>query len=199
MDFGYKDEKESVFGSILREWPILLIEVIVAVLLGFLLITFGFEKTTVSGNSMDPILKDGDTVVVSKIAYAVFSPSRNDVIVYRQEGKEHSYNSVKRVIGLPGEKILIEDGKIYIDGEPYEEINGVDPMVSGGIAEEEITLEKGEYFVLGDNRNQSEDSRYSSVGMVKKKEIVGKAWIRTSPSFGFVSWFKFDEKEKETE
>lgn len=199
MDFGYKDEKESVFGSILREWPILLIEVIVAVLLGFLLITFGFEKTTVSGNSMDPILKDGDTVVVSKIAYAVFSPSRNDVIVYRQERKEHSYNSVKRVIGLPGEKILIEDGKIYIDGEPYEEINGVDPMVSGGIAEEEITLEKGEYFVLGDNRNQSEDSRYSSVGMVKKKEIVGKAWIRTSPSFGFVSWFKFDEKEKETE
>ena len=155
MDFGYKEEKESVFGSILREWPILLIEVIVAVLLGFLLITFGFEKTTVSGNSMDPILKDGDTVVVSKIAYAVFSPSRNDVIVYRQEGKEHSYNSVKRVIGLPGEKILIEDGKIYIDGEPYEEINGVDPMVSGGIAEEEITLEKGEYFVLGDNRNQS--------------------------------------------
>lgn len=199
MDFGYKEEKESVFGSILREWPILVIEVIVAVLLGFLLITFGFEKTTVSGNSMDPILKDGDTVVVSKIAYAVFSPSRNDVIVYRQEGKEHSYNSVKRVIGLPGEKILIEDGKIYIDGEPYEEINGVDPMVSGGIAEEEITLEKGEYFVLGDNRNQSEDSRYSSVGMVKKKEIVGKAWIRTSPSFGFVSWFKFDEKEKETE
>lgn len=199
MDFGYKEEKESVFGSILREWPILLIEVIVAVLLGFLLITFGFEKTTVSGNSMDPILKDGDTVVVSKIAYAVLSPRRNDVIVYRQEGKEHSYNSVKRVIGLPGEKILIEDGKIYIDGEPYEEINGVDPMVSGGIAEEEITLEKGEYFVLGDNRNQSEDSRYSSVGMVKKKEIVGKAWIRTSPSFGFVSWFKFDEKEKETE
>ena len=199
MDFGYKDEKESVFGSILREWPILLIEVIVAVLLGFLLITFGFEKTTVSGNSMDPILKDGDSVVVSKIAYAVFSPSRNDVIVYRQEGKEHSYNSVKRVIGLPGEKILIEDGKIFIDGEPYEEINGVDPMVSGGIAEEEITLEKGEYFVLGDNRNQSEDSRYSSVGMVKKKEIVGKAWIRTSPSFGFVSWFKFDKKEKETE
>ena len=199
MDFGYKEEKESVFGSILREWPILLIEVIVAVLLGFLLITFGFEKTTVSGNSMDPILKDGDTVVVSKIAYAVLSPRRNDVIVYRQEGKEHSYNSVKRVIGLPGEKILIEDGKIFIDGEPYEEINGVDPMVSGGIAEEEITLEKGEYFVLGDNRNQSEDSRYSSVGMVKKKEIVGKAWIRTSPSFGFVSWFKFDEKEKETE
>ena len=199
MDFGYKEEKESVFGSILREWPILLIEVIVAVLLGFLLITFGFEKTTVSGNSMDPILKDGDTVVVSKIAYAVLSARRNDVIVYRQEGKEHSYNSVKRVIGLPGEKILIEDGKIYIDGEPYEEINGVDPMVSGGIAEEEITLEKGEYFVLGDNRNQSEDSRYSNVGMVKKKEIVGKAWIRTSPSFGFVSWFKFDEKEKETE
>ena len=199
MDFGYKEEKESVFGSILREWPILLIEVIVAVLLGFLLITFGFEKTTVSGNSMDPILKDGDTVVVSKIAYAVLSPRRNDVIVYRQEGKEHSYNSVKRVIGLPGEKILIDDGKIFIDGEPYEEINGVDPMVSGGIAEEEITLEKGEYFVLGDNRNQSEDSRYSSVGMVKKKEIVGKAWIRTSPSFGFVSWFKFDKKEKETE
>ena len=69
-------------------------------------------------------------------------------------------------------------------------------MVSGGIAEEEVTLEKGEYFVLGDNRNQSEDSRYSSVGMITKSKIVGKAWIRIKPSFGFVSWFKFTDEEK---
>lgn len=200
MDFGYREEKESVLGSILREWPILLIEVILAFVLGFLLITFGFEKTTVSGNSMDPVLKDGDQIIVSKIAYSIFSPKRNDIVVFRESGKEHSYNSVKRVIGLPGETIQIKDGKIYIDGEQYEEINEVELMVSGGIAEEEVELEKGEYFVLGDNRNQSEDSRYSSVGMVTKSKIVGKAWIRIKPSFGFISWFKFtDAEEKEME
>ena len=70
-------------------------------------------------------------------------------------------------------------------------------MVSAGVAEEPITLEKGEYFVLGDNRNQSEDSRYSSVGMITKKEIVGKAWLRLKPDFGFVSWLKAQDAQKE--
>ena len=197
MDFGYREENDSVFRTILQEWPILLIEIVLAIVLGFLLVRFGFEKTTVTGSSMAPVLEDGDALLVSKVAYIGFSPKRNDVIVYRQEGMEHSYNSVKRVIGLPGETIQITDGKIYIDEEEYKELNHVDLMVSGGVAEEPVTLEKGEYFVLGDNRNQSEDSRYSSVGMITKSQIVGKAWIRMKPSFGFVSWLRYEGEEKE--
>lgn len=200
MEYGYREEKESAFRSVIKEWPILLVEVVVAILLAVLLIVFGFEKTQVNGKSMDPVLKDGDVIFVSKIAYIGFKPKRNDVIVYRQDGKEHSYNSVKRVIGLPGEKVQIKDGKVYINDKEYKEINKVDAMVSGGVAEDPIELDKGEYFVLGDNRNQSEDSRYSSVGMIKKKEIVGKAWLRLKPNFNFVSWIKAqDAQAKETE
>ncbi|MCR4801897.1 MAG: signal peptidase I [Lachnospiraceae bacterium] len=198
MEFGFRDEKEGTFHKIIREWPILLIEIVVAIVLGFLLVTFGFEKTTVSGNSMDSILSDGDVIIASKVAYFGFKPKRNDVVVFRQEGKEHSYNSVKRIIGLPGEKIQIIDGKVYIDGNPYKEVNKVEPMISGGIAEDEITLGEGEYFVLGDNRNQSEDSRYSSVGMISRSEIIGKAWIRVKPSFGFVRWLGADKVEKKS-
>ena len=200
MEYGYREEKESAFRSVIKEWPILLVEVVGAILLAVLLIVFGFEKTQVNGKSMDPVLKDGDVIFVSKIAYIGFKPKRNDVVVYRQDGKEHSYNSVKRVIGLPGEKVQIKDGKVYINDKEYKEINKVDAMISGGVAEDPIELDKGEYFVLGDNRNQSEDSRYSSVGMIKKKEIVGKAWLRLKPNFNFVSWIKAqDAQAKETE
>ena len=199
MDFGYNEENKSTFQLILHEWPILVIGVLAACLLGFLVATFGMEKTQMSGSSMEPILQEGDTILVNKMSYLLLSPKRNDVIVFRQEGKEHSYSNIKRVVGLPGETIQIIDGALYINGEKHEEKNVVDSMVTAGVAEEEITLEAGEYFVLGDNRNQSEDSRYSSVGMVTKKEIVGKAWVRTKPSFGLVNWLSYDGKKEETE
>ena len=199
MEFGYKEESKSPFAAIIREWPILVIEVIAAVVLAFLVTRYGFERTDVSGNSMNPVLQDGDSILVNKTAYMLFSPSRNDVIVFRQDGQEHSYYSVKRVVGLPGETIQIVEGVLYINDKPYEEINKVDKMITAGVAEEKITLEKGEYFVLGDNRNQSEDSRYSSGGMVTKKEIVGKAWIRLKPSFDFISWLKYNGEEEQEE
>lgn len=198
MEFGYKEESKSPFAAIIREWPVLLIEIIVAIILGYLITSHGLERVEVSGNSMNLILQDGDDILVNKMSYKLFSPSRNDVIVFRQEGQEHNYYSVKRVVGLPGETVQIMDGILYINDKPYEEINKVEKMITAGVAEEKITLEKGEYFVLGDNRNQSEDSRYSSVGMITKKDIVGKAWIRLKPSFGFISWLKYEgEEEKE--
>ncbi|MCI8410004.1 MAG: signal peptidase I [Lachnospiraceae bacterium] len=198
MEFGYKEESKGLFAVIIREWPILLIEVIVAIVLGYLITSHGLEKTEISGNSMSPILQDGDNILVNKMSYKLFSPSRNDVIVFRQEGQEHNFYSVKRVVGLPGETVQIMDGILYINDKPFEETNKVDKMITAGVAEEKITLEKGEYFVLGDNRNQSEDSRYSSVGMITKKQIVGKAWIRLKPSFDFISWLKYQgEEEKE--
>lgn len=199
MEFGYKEESKSPFAAIIREWPVLLIEVIVAIVLGYLVTSHGLERIQVSGNSMNLILKDGDTILVNKMTYKIFSPSRNDVIVFRQEGQEHNYYSVKRVVALPGETVQIMDGILYINDKPYEEINKVEKMITAGVAEEKITLEKGEYFVLGDNRNQSEDSRYSSVGMITKKEIIGKAWIRLKPTFDFISWLKYEGEEEKKE
>lgn len=199
MEFGYKEESKSPFAAIIREWPVLLIEIIVAIILGYLITSHGLERVEVSGNSMNLILQDGDDILVNKMSYKLFSPSRNDVIVFRQEGQEHNYYSVKRVVGLPGETVQIMDGILYINDKPYEEINKVDKMITAGVAEEKIILEKGEYFVLGDNRNQSEDSRYSSVGMITKKDIVGKAWIRLKPSFDFISWLKYEGEEEKKE
>ena len=94
MEFGYKEESKSPFAAIIREWPVLLIEVIVAIVLGYLVTSHGLERIQVSGNSMNLILQDGDTILVNKMAYKIFSPSRNDVIVFRQEGQEHNYYSL---------------------------------------------------------------------------------------------------------
>lgn len=195
MEFGYKEEKDSPFREVIKEWPILLIEIIVAVLLGFLLVRFGFEKTIVSGVSMEPTLKEQDCILINKMSYKLLSPKHNDVIVYKLEEKEHEYYSVKRVVGLPGETIQIKDGILYVNGEAYKEKVDVEEMITAGVAEDEITLEKGEYFVLGDNRNQSEDSRYSSVGMITKRDIIGKAWLRLKPSFGIISWLSYKEED----
>lgn len=198
MKFDYEeDDNVSFWKSLTKEWPIFLLEVVVAIGIAFLLVTFGLEKISVMGNSMSPLLEENDTIIINKMSYLIFSPKRNDVIVFKEEGKEHNYYSIKRVIALPGEKVQIRDGKVYINGEEFKEKNVVDPMITGGLADEEITLEKGEYFVLGDNRNQSEDSRYSNVGMITKKEIVGKAWLRIKPSFDFISFLRIREKKQE--
>ena len=95
---------------------------------------------------------------------------------------------IKRIIGLPGETIQIKDGQILIDGETYQE-NGEFPGIeNAGVAETKVALDSGEYFVLGDNRNNSEDSRYADMGNVKKRNIIGKVWFIASPwsRFGFV-------------
>lgn len=180
MDYGYRDEKEGAFRSIMREWPVLLIEVIIAIVLAILLITFGFEKTKVNGKSMSPVLDDGDVIFVSKIAYVGFSPKRNDVIVYRQEGKEHSYNSVKRVIGLPGETVNIVDGKVYINDSEEPLDDSFCPETPEG-SFGPYTVPEGCYFMLGDNRNHSMDSRYWQNPFVEEDAIEAEVAVRYWP------------------
>ena len=95
---------------------------------------------------------------------------------------------IRRVIGLPGEAVQIKEGQIYINGNVYEENGAYQEIADGGLADSAITLESGEYFVLGDNRNNSEDSRFSDIGNISKKYIVGKIWFTVSPKskIGFI-------------
>ena len=116
-------------------------------------------------------------------------PKRGDIIVFLPNGNEKSHYYVKRVIGVPGDTVLIQNGAVYINGEVYKEEIEAAAIEEAGLASEEITLDSDEYFVLGDNRNNSEDSRYANIGNIKKDYIIGKAWFRVAPfsSFGFFS------------
>ena len=134
-------------------------------------------KTLVDGNSMNPALEDGDTLLVDRMTYQFQQPERFDIIVFPQEIDLYY---VKRIIGLPGETVEIVDGTIYIDGTMLEENYGKEPMKKNA-SMEKILLSENEYFVLGDNRNNSLDSRSDTVGLIQRDEIVGKASVIIYP------------------
>lgn len=153
----------------------------VVLVLTYLVITFVGQRTQVSGSSMETTLSDEDNLIVDKISYRFSEPKRFDIIVFPFEYEEDTYY-IKRIIGMPGERVQIDgEGNIYIDGEVLEESYGREIMESPGRAWEEITLAEDEYFVLGDNRNHSSDSRDPSVGNIKRKDIIGRAFLRIWP------------------
>ena len=153
-----------------------------------LIIHYVGQRTEVSGSSMENTLSDGDNLIVDKISYRFHDPERYDIIIFPYKYEEDTYY-IKRIIGLPGEHVRIDDsGNIYINGKVLKESYGREVIQDPGIARDEITLGEGEYFVLGDNRNNSEDSRFASVGNVKKGQIKGKVWLRIRPlrHFGLI-------------
>ena len=155
---------------------------ILLVLFGtWVLITLVGQRTSVSGSSMEPTLHHGDQLILDKLSYHFSEPERFDIIVFPFQYEEKTYY-VKRIIGLPGETVQIDlSGNIYINGEILEEDYGLEPINFPGLAQEPITLGEDEYFVLGDNRNNSSDSRDPSVGNIKRDDIMGKAWVRIWP------------------
>lgn len=149
----------------------------------WLVITFVGQRTEVSGESMETTLSDGDNLIVDKLTYRFQDPKRFDIIVFPFHYEEDTYY-IKRIIGLPGETVQIDqNGVIYIDGEVLNESYGREIILpqTVGIAEKPITLGEDEYFVLGDNRNNSTDSRRIEVGNIQREEIVGRAWLRIWP------------------
>ncbi len=166
-------------------------------LVTYFIITFVGQRTVVNGPSMEPTLlgtdagnpeKKGDNLIVDKLTYQFQDPKRFDIIVfpYRYGNKEYY---IKRIIGLPGEKVRIdEEGNIYINEELLQEGYGKEVIQNPGVASETIQLGIDEYFVLGDNRNNSADSRDARVGNIKRSDIIGRAWLRIWPfdRFGFL-------------
>lgn len=143
------------------------------------------HQTTVEGESMEPTLSDGDTVIIQRLSYYFTSPDRYDVVVfpvtYDESADEDTYY-IKRVIGLPGETVQIIDGSVYINGEKLQDDKyALSDILEAGVASDPLILGKDQYFVMGDNRNMSTDSRNSYVGLVNRKDIIGEAWICTWP------------------
>lgn len=154
----------------------------------YLVIHFVGQRTQVSGSSMEPKLSSDDNLIVDKISYRFHDPERFDIIVFPYRREDNTFY-IKRIIGLPGETVRIDEGgNILIDGEVLTEGYGKEVIKSPGRAYEDITLGDDEYFVMGDNRNNSTDSRDPLVGNITRKEIIGRAWLRIWPldKFGFI-------------
>lgn len=177
LDKKKVEEKEF---SWIREIVSTGLYLLVVVALTFLFVQYVGQRTHVNGDSMNNTLENGDNLIVDKISYRFKDPERFDIIVFPYQYQEDTYY-IKRIIGLPGETVQIEDGAIYIDGEVLEESYGKEVMYNAGIASQPIELGEDEYFVLGDNRNNSRDSRDPSVGTIPKDQIIGKAFIRIWP------------------
>lgn len=172
------DEKEH---GILRELLSWVVYILVIVGLTYLIITYVGQRTRVSGSSMETTLSDGDNLIVDKISYRFKDPVRYDIIVFPYQYEEDTFY-IKRVIGLPGEQIQMMEGSVFINGEKLEtDIYGIELMNNAGIAENPIQLGEDEYFVLGDNRNHSADSRETNVGVLHREDLLGKAWVRIYP------------------
>ena len=147
----------------------------------FVLVWYFGLRVSVIGDSMNPGLKNGDITLVNRLIYDVRKPRRGDIIAFKPNGNEGSHYYMKRVIGLPGETIECKEGIIFIDGEMLEEDYKTTAIEELGLLEEPITLKSDEFFVLGDDRQSSEDSRMANIGNVKRSEIAGKVWFVISP------------------
>ncbi len=192
FDFEVGSHQEKRKNRLVQA-AIFLAEIVVVIALAFAITHFGFQKIKMHGESMSPTLVENDEIMVNKMIYRLKSPKRGDVVVFKQSGQEHSYYNVKRIIGLPGETVQIKDGLVYINGNEYTEVVNTELITNSGLAASPYTLEDGEYFVLGDNRNSSVDSRFASFGTIVKDDIIGKAWIRMN-KFAFIN--SLNKKEK---
>ena len=167
--------------NIMKEILSTSIYLLVVLCAAYLIITYVGQRTQVSGSSMETTLSDGDNLLVDKITYRFSEPKRFDIIVFPFQYDTDTYY-IKRIIGMPGETVQIDyDGNIYINGSLLKESYGREVIQNPGRAAEPITLGEDEYFVMGDNRNNSSDSRDSSVGNIHRKDIIGRAWVRIWP------------------
>lgn len=168
-------EKESVLSK--KDCLVWALEILLVCILAVVLVWFFGQRVSNAGDSMKPVLSNGDVVLVNRLVYNAAKPGRGDIIAFRPGGNENVHYSVKRIVGLPGETVEIKEGSIYIDGEEMKEDIYVSDIDYAGVAGEPIQLGEDEYFVMGDNQAGSDDSRMADIGNVKRNEIYGKVWF----------------------
>lgn len=188
-DFNARRRKRMLKASVIQNAFLWIASCILAFVIGCVLVYYFMTSISCVGQAMEPSIESGNQVLVNRFVYAVTSPKQGDVIVFKPNGNEKSHYYMRRVIGVPGDTVQVKNGVVYVNGELYKTGIGNEQMDFAGLAEEEITLQNNEYFVLGDNRNASEDSRNADIGNIHLENIYGKAWFISYPfeNFGMIS------------
>lgn len=175
-----KIEKKKVSAVFL-----LIVELSAAAALAFVLVWFFGYRVQMTGQSMETGIDDGDRLLLNRAAYAVKTPKRGDIVAFYPSGNPNVNPTVKRVMGVPGDRLRVEDGYLYINGEEYKGSPEYKNISDPGVLSSEITLGPDEYFVLGDNITASEDSRFTTVGYISAGDIIGRVWWNLSfPNVG---------------
>lgn len=173
------DEKSNI--NILGIIVEMIIYLVISMIIILLVRTFLFQHVKVSGTSMEPTLYDKQHLFIEKVSSKIKGIDRFDIIVFQPYEDNDDLFYIKRVIGLPGEKVKIENNTIYINGKKLNESYGKGSYTDAKMAKNTITLDEDDYFVLGDNREVSKDSREKDIGLLNEDCIIGKAWLRIYP------------------
>ena len=184
----FYQKKKKISAALMKEiWSYIFL-ITATILVSFVLVFSVGMKTSVIGVSMEPALYNGQEILVNRFGYKLFSPKAGDVVVFLPGGNQNSHYYVKRVAAEPGDTVVIRAGVLYVNSVPYTKAE-LDKIADPGILENELTLEKDEYFVIGDNINNSEDSRSGNIGPVKADSIIGKVWFHMASAgsgMGFI-------------
>ena len=179
--YSDKDKKpEKIEQNKAKEIAGLVIYCLIVIAAMFLIIKYVGQRTVVMGHSMEPTLQDSDNLITDKITYRFRDPKRFGIIVFPFKDNRATL-LIKRIVGMPGETVQVIDGNVYVNGYVLEDNYGNAVMTDPGLAADPVVLKEDEYFVLGDNRNNSTDSRFESVGNIHRSEIIGRAWLRVWP------------------
>lgn len=184
---SFYKRRKKISPAMVREVFTWIFGILASAFIATVIVFFFGMTTNVVGASMEPVLYNGQQIFVNRFVYVLFSPKKGDVVVFLPNGNENAHYYVKRVVAVPGDHLLIKDGILYVNGVESEWVTGY--ILDPGIAENELTLEGGEFFCIGDNPGNSEDSRSANIGPVKEADIIGKVWFRakcTELGMGFV-------------
>ena len=173
---NFRKKKKKISATILKEIASYVFLIFVTILVSFVLVWSVGMRTRVIGASMEPELYNGQEILVNRFVYRLFAPKQDDIVVFLPNGNQNSHYYVKRVVASAGDTVQIRDGILYVNDEAYE-AERYDKVADAGALENAVTLESDEYCVLGDNINNSEDSRSGNIGMVKREDIIGKVWF----------------------
>ena len=179
--------KKKISATVIREIFSWFFGIFASVFIACVLVYFLGMSTNVVGVSMEPTLYNSQQIFINRFLYLLSTPKQGDVVVFLPNGNENTHYYVKRVVAVPGDSVKIEKGVLYVNGQESEW--PTEKILDAGIAGNEFVLESGEYFCIGDNPNNSEDSRSANIGPVKEQDIVGKVWFHLksgTDGMGFV-------------